>query len=67
MRQKNREEAEGLLYLTAFGILLFYTFWEINARYLVNSAWIILTMGGDSLYALAAHRKERKTYDKETG
>ncbi len=67
VRQKNREEAEGLLYLTAFGILLFYTFWEINARYLVNSAWIILTMGGDSLYALAVHRKERKTYDKETG
>lgn len=55
---QNREDAWDLLFLTAFGVLLFYSFWEINARYLINNVWIILIVAADSLYVLGEHLKE---------
>lgn len=57
VRVREREEAWELLLLTSFGVLLFFSFWESSARYLVNNVWIILVVAAESLYALGERMK----------
>ena len=47
-----------LLYLTAFGVFLFYAFWEVDSRYLLNNVFIFIITTGNILYSFIT-AKER--------